>query len=69
MIIAARANEAILCAEGMDMRRWVVAVAALVVTSVFLKKSWYDKLEKDVESKPEVVNDAQRSGIECQPEA
>lgn len=41
-----------------EFRRFWAAVAALAITSVFLKKNWYDKLEKDEVSNPEVKNEA-----------
>ncbi len=41
-----------------EFRRFWAAAAVLVITSVFLKKNWYDKLEKDEISNPEVKNEA-----------
>jgi solute:Na+ symporter, SSS family len=48
-------------------RFWIVA-AMLAATSIFLKKNWYDKLEKDSVKQPEVENVAARSSIQYQVE-
>jgi SSS family solute:Na+ symporter len=41
-----------------EFRRFWAAAAMLMITSVFLKKNWYDKLEKDEVRNPEVKNEA-----------
>jgi len=51
-----------------EFRRFWIVAALLLITSIFLKKNWYDKLEKDTVSDLEVKNEAAQGSIECQVE-
>ena len=51
-----------------EFNRFWIAAGLLLATSIFLKKNWYDKLEKEAVSEPEVKNEAAQGSIEYQVE-